>query len=181
MKDMGFQANTLLSINGSEVAKLLDSGGAHNFEELQKAYGHGENIYSNFIDELVQQNQPSALNYPLTNCHKIATHYLKSVFKNSETNDNTLQKIKQAFQAFKEPCGNYYPDYKTQITDFIKTCMTPPEAIPSQATEDEDSASPAGAVAGTLTTLGLGGGAAAAYVFNIGDAKTLVNGLLRIG
>ncbi|GIX63142.1 fibrinogen alpha chain [Babesia caballi] len=41
--------------------------------------------------------------------------------------------------------------------------------------------SPAGPVAGTLTTFGLGGGAAAAYLLNLGGAKTLVNGLLRIG
>ncbi|GIX63371.1 suprabasin isoform X1 [Babesia caballi] len=41
--------------------------------------------------------------------------------------------------------------------------------------------SSAGPVAATLTTLGLGGGAAAAYIFNLGGAKTLINGLLRIG
>ncbi|GIX65236.1 variant erythrocyte surface antigen-1 family protein [Babesia caballi] len=50
-----------------------------------------------------------------------------------------------------------------------------------QAGAPPSQSSSAGPVAGTLTTLGLGGGAAAAYILNLGGAKTVVNGLLKIG
>ncbi|GIX61952.1 variant erythrocyte surface antigen-1 family protein [Babesia caballi] len=66
-----------------------------------------------------------------------------------------------------EKLSHAYSELNTAITDAIKST--------------ESTSSPAGAVAGTLTTFGLGGGAAAAYLFNLGGAKTLVNGLLKIG
>ncbi|GIX64379.1 variant erythrocyte surface antigen-1 family protein [Babesia caballi] len=178
MRDMGFQANTLRIIQGSAVASRLAADGTYTFDELKTAYGNGQYIYSNFVDRLVQQQQSNALNYPLTNCHKIATHYFQSVFKNSETNDNTLQKIKQAFQTFKGSCGNYHRDFTEEISGFINSSMTLTPSLGS--TTSSSQSSPAGPVAGTLTMFGLGGGAAAAYLLNLGGTKTLVNGLLRI-
>ncbi|GIX62788.1 uncharacterized protein BcabD6B2_22230 [Babesia caballi] len=177
MADMGFNpSRELRSIQGSAVASRLDDGGANTFEELKTAYGTSNSIYPNFLDTLVQQNQPSALNYPLTNCHKIATHYFKSVFKNSETNDNTLQKIKQAFQTFKGSCGNYHRDFTEAISGFINSSMTLTPSLGSTTSSSQSSS--AGPLAGTLTTFGIGGGAAAAYILNLTSPIITGGGIL---
>ncbi|GIX62041.1 variant erythrocyte surface antigen-1 family protein [Babesia caballi] len=181
MLQMGYQPSTeLQNINGSKVAESLirDPDG---FSELKSAKHH-HYTYSGFLNKFEEQNASNnALNSPLTACYKFAKHYFKSQFKDTEPSDDTLLKIKKAFESFQSSCSNHYYDLKSEIDGFLKEAMPDPASSQSADTSDTAYPSPAGTVACTLTTLGLGSGATAAYIFNIGGAKTLVNGLLRIG
>ncbi|GIX64263.1 variant erythrocyte surface antigen-1 family protein [Babesia caballi] len=56
-----------------------------------------------------------------------------------------------------------------------------PGSVAASGMADSGNGIDGGSIAGTLSTLGLGGGAVAAYLFNLGGAKTFVNGLLKIG
>ncbi|GIX62774.1 uncharacterized protein BcabD6B2_22090 [Babesia caballi] len=166
--------------NGHDIAKLLEDGGT-GFDGLVKP--ETQNIYDNYVRELDTQYDPqnNALNSPLTACYKFAKLYFTSQFTKSQGTgiDGTLEQIKEALKTFKSSCGYSAPDLSEQIDKFLKTAMTEPSS--TNPGNNSDHSSPAGPVAGTLTTLGLGGGAAAAYIFNFGGAKTLVKGLLRIG
>ncbi|GIX62372.1 variant erythrocyte surface antigen-1 family protein [Babesia caballi] len=186
MRDMGFNpSRELRDVKGSKVATILDSEGAHNFDELQKAYGNGQYVYSNFVDELETQYNPqnNALNSPLTSCYKFAKHYFTSKFKerDSESIDQTLTAIKKSLEGFSKLCTTSAQDLQYRVGGFLKEAMPDPASSQLADTSDTAHSSPAGPVAGTLTTLGIGGGAAAAYMLNLGGAKTLVNGLLKIG
>ncbi|GIX62037.1 variant erythrocyte surface antigen-1, beta subunit [Babesia caballi] len=160
--------------HGRDIASLLDEN-EKGFDGLAKHDGYS--MYSNLVKKLEAEYKPegaNALNSPLTACYKFAKLYFTSQFKKpkSEVMDQTLTSIKEALNTFKSSCKTSAPDLYDQIDNFISTVMPDPSS---------DHYSPAGPVAGTLTTLGLGGGAAAAYILDIGGAKTLVNGLLKIG
>ncbi|GIX63400.1 extracellular matrix-binding ebh [Babesia caballi] len=182
MRDMGFNpSRELRDVKGSKVATILDSEGAHNFDELQKAYGNGQYVYSNFVDELETQYNPqnNALNSPLTSCYKFAKHYFTSKFKerDSESIDQTLTAIKKSLEGFSKLCTTSAQDLQYRVGGFLKEVgasksTTMPE--PKTDAAPSDNPSPTGPVAGTLTTLGLGGGAAAAYLLDLGGAKTLL-------
>ncbi|GIX62710.1 acyl-carrier-protein S-malonyltransferase, putative [Babesia caballi] len=115
---------------------------------------------------------------PLTASYIAAKHYFTLQFAKDETSDETLKAIKANLEAFKKSCGLLYGDLKAEISTLLPNVTVTDKSAVSES--DTASTSPAGAVAGTLTTIGLGG-AAAAYVFNLGGAKPFVNGLLRIG
>ncbi|GIX64190.1 uncharacterized protein BcabD6B2_36250 [Babesia caballi] len=178
MKNMGYDPTYLnKSMLGSQLAQLLTSG--QGFDGLVKP--ETQIIYDNFVRKLETQYNPqtNALNSPLTACYKFARVYFTSKFKRGEPVDATLTSIKAALESFKSLCRSSASDLYDQIGSFISESMTAPSSPKTENKANEPS--PAGPVAGTLTTLGLGGGAAAAYFLNIGGAKTLVNGLLRIG
>ncbi|GIX64526.1 variant erythrocyte surface antigen-1, beta subunit [Babesia caballi] len=178
MKNMGYDP-TYLNGNkrGKDVAQLLEDGET-GFDGLVKP--ETQIIYDNFVRKLETQYNPqtNALNSPLTACYKFARVYFTSKFKRGEPVDATLTSIKAALETFKSSCRSSASDLFDQIGSFIFESMTAPSSPKTENKANEPS--PAGPVAGTLTTLGLGGGAAAAYVFNLGGTKTLVNGLLKI-
>ncbi|GIX65165.1 variant erythrocyte surface antigen-1 family protein [Babesia caballi] len=62
--------------------------------------------------------------------------------------------------------------------DKNETGEQPDTAVPSEPSPPPQSSSSAAPVTGTVATLALGGGGAAAYFLDLGGAKTLVNGLL---
>ncbi|GIX62723.1 variant erythrocyte surface antigen-1 family protein [Babesia caballi] len=97
----------------------------------------------------------------------------------SETSEEPLKNIKEKLEKFRESCGYTYSDLKEEFETFLIEIQIIKASSP--AAMADSSPSTAGPVAGTLTTFGLGGGAAAAYILNLGGAKTLVNGLLKIG
>ncbi|GIX63898.1 AMIN domain-containing protein [Babesia caballi] len=183
MKDMGYDPTYLnKSKLGSQVAQLLTSG--QGFDGLGKPDGYS--MYSDFIRQLeTQYLLPShnALNHPLTACYKFAKLYFTSQFTTSQGTkiDGTLDEIKKAVRSFKSSCSRSAQDLQSEVGSFISKAMTESFSPTSRENNDPSPSSPAGAIAGTLATLGLGGGAAAAYLFNVGGAKTIVNGLLRIG
>ncbi|GIX61474.1 variant erythrocyte surface antigen-1 family protein [Babesia caballi] len=82
------------------------------------------------------------------------------------------EKLEDALNTFKSSCGNMHPDFRDQIGSFLSSARTP-----AKTTALTDSPSPAGPVAGTLSTLGLGGGAAAAYLLNISHYPALSTSL----
>ncbi|GIX62992.1 variant erythrocyte surface antigen-1 family protein [Babesia caballi] len=173
MKDMGFQASTLRSIKGFQVASRLDNGGAYTFEELNNA-DKEQYSYPAFILSLERSGPEKGINSPLTNCFVLAKKYFRDRFQNGKEIDGSLTSIKETLKKFSTLCYTY-SFLKDEINKFISTNMPDPSS-PNPSNNAEQS-SPAGAVAGTLTTLGLGGGATAAYLFNLGGTKTFVNGL----
>ncbi|GIX63148.1 uncharacterized protein BcabD6B2_25830 [Babesia caballi] len=177
MTTMGYQSNYLDSgKKGAAVASLLEEN-AKGFDGLLKHDGYTP--YYNFIEKLQTQYNPqqNALNSPLTASYIAAKEYFSAQFGNGEVVDETLKAVKKQLEAFKASCGLLYVDLKTAVNALLPNVSSHSQS--SQAPSSQFS--PAGPVAGTLTTFGLGGGAAAAYLLNLGGAKTLVNGLLKIG
>ncbi|GIX62841.1 variant erythrocyte surface antigen-1 family protein [Babesia caballi] len=172
---VGFTTGQLRPITGSDVADIL--AGHHGFDELQKV-SQSEYIYYSFINKLETHGPQKGISCPLTNCYVLAKEYFKSTFKRGASVDATLTSIKAALKSFKSACPFSASDLQNEIGDFLKEAMPDPS---SSTNGNAVPSSPAGPVAGTLTTLSLGGGAAAAYILDIGGAKALVNGLLRIG
>ncbi|GIX61808.1 variant erythrocyte surface antigen-1, beta subunit [Babesia caballi] len=183
MRDMGYQSKYFDGVKkGTDVASLLEEN-EKGFDGLVQPAT--KNFYDDFIQALETQYKPAsnALNSPLTACYKFAKEYFTSQFKKpkGEVTDQTLTSIKDALQGFKSSCQNSAQDLSDQIGNFIKIAMTSPSSVLSNRKNNTDTPSPAGPVAGTLSTLGLGGGAAAVYILDLGGTKTLVNGFLRIG
>ncbi|GIX64271.1 variant erythrocyte surface antigen-1 family protein [Babesia caballi] len=181
MVNMGFKTNELQNINGSQVVERLTSDHIYGFDELKNVQNSYQSPYSDFLIQLEDRGPAQGINCPLTNCFILAKEYIKSQFTKSQGPriDGTLTSIKEALPSFKSSCQTSAQDLYYQINNFISTYM-PETSSPNPGGVSAQS-SPAAPVAGTLTTLGLGGGAAAAYIFNLGGAKTLVNGLLKIG
>ncbi|GIX63230.1 variant erythrocyte surface antigen-1 family protein [Babesia caballi] len=178
MKDMGYNISNLKSTRGSVVANILT--GHHGFNELSETYNASSytNSYSNFIEKLKKNVSKHNINTPLTTCFLLTKEYCQHLKKKGKQDEEVLSKIKTTLQGFKSSCGFLYQDLTDKIDNFISTYMSEPS---SSQEAPIPLSSPAGAVAGTLATFGLGGGAAAAYLLDIGGAKTLVNGLLKIG
>ncbi|GIX61416.1 variant erythrocyte surface antigen-1 family protein [Babesia caballi] len=177
---------------------------AWQFEELENAPSSGNN-YSKFFEQLEKIDSNKALNRPLASCFKLATEYFKSQNTNATEVTDVINNLKTKFEELSKnqetsesySSSNPYDDLKQPIKDLLSQAANFKLQEPSRATSEGHGAggasrtdglsqpanksSHAAPVAGTLTTLGLGGGAAAAYMFNIGGAKTLVNGLLKIG
>ncbi|GIX62729.1 variant erythrocyte surface antigen-1 family protein [Babesia caballi] len=178
MINMGFKPSTdLQNKSGAAIAQLL-ADEHDSFSELTKA-AKNQYSYSAFLSEFEAQNvSNSGINYPLTCCLKLAKAYFTSQFSKAETTDRSLTSIKEILKKFSTLCYSY-SFLKDEINNFISAYMTDPSS-PNPGNNSSHS-SPAAPVAGTLSTLGLGGGAAAAYFLDHGGAKTLVNGLLKIG
>ncbi|GIX61209.1 variant erythrocyte surface antigen-1 family protein [Babesia caballi] len=183
MFSMGFKPSTeLQNIKGSEAARRLTSNFTYGFDELTKA-AKSTYSYSDFLENVKQYGESnissSAVNCSLYALHRASAAYLTSKFKNDQRTTDPFDKIKATLESVKSSCSRTDPDLSEQISKFLQDIGASPTAAAVDYTNDPSS--PAGPVAGTLTTLGLGGGAAAAYILDIGGAKTLVNGLLRIG
>ncbi|GIX62283.1 variant erythrocyte surface antigen-1 family protein [Babesia caballi] len=179
MTDMGYNITNLISIKGSDVANILDSGGIHTFSELSEAYKTASySSYESFLGKHEANVSKNSISTPLATCLEVTKLFCKSLTQQGKQDEEPLSKIKSILKGFETSLGHHYHELKYQIGDFIRDHLT---THASTAAHPNDSASPAGPVAGTLTTLGLGGGAAAAYIFNLGGARTLINGLLRIG
>ncbi|GIX62469.1 variant erythrocyte surface antigen-1 family protein [Babesia caballi] len=178
MSANGFsRSSELKDISAKEVATLLKDK-YDSFDDLKNA-PRDQYTYSGFLNKFEEQSASnSAINCPLISCQKLAKAYLTSQFESDKAGDATLRDIKEKLQHFSTSCKTFAPELQSEIETFlrdIKANRPKTDAAPS------DKPSPASAVAGTLTTFGLGGGAAAAYLLDLGGAKTLVNGLLRIG
>ncbi|GIX63394.1 variant erythrocyte surface antigen-1 family protein [Babesia caballi] len=180
MSAMGFKPSSeLQNKSGYEIANLLTNDPLYGFEELKKP-AKNQYSYPGFLENIKtygESNISKPANCPLYALYKASTTYLMSRHTDTEEPDKILAEIKQKLQAFYMSFKSDQ-DLRDAISDFISTCMTTPKKPePPPAASPPSSAGP---VAGTLSTLGLGAGAAAAYMFNVGGAKTLVNGLLRI-
>ncbi|GIX65982.1 variant erythrocyte surface antigen-1 family protein [Babesia caballi] len=176
MSAMGFKINELQNKSGSEVSESLTRD-PDGFGELQKA-PKNEYYFSSYLGKVSEYGQSEIskpASCPLYALYKASTTYLMSRYTDTEETDQTMLEIKQKLQAF-YISFNSDQDLKGEISNFISTCMS----VSKQSEAHPPSGSPAGPVAGTLSTLGLGGGAAAAYMFNLGGAKTLINGILKI-
>ncbi|GIX63606.1 uncharacterized protein BcabD6B2_30410 [Babesia caballi] len=186
LQNMGFNINSLVKDKwGFTVANDLEKE-ANGFTELKKP--SRQTLYSDFLQQLEQRHQTITWQNPLIGCYRLANCY----FNQNKTSPVTqaMEKINIEFESFRGTRVHTYETLKTNIKNFLEsvTTFTPtPSPLPHPQTPSggsntsSDHSSPAGPVAGTLTTLGLGGGAAAAYLFNLGGAKTLVNALLKIG
>ncbi|GIX63944.1 mitogen-activated protein kinase kinase kinase 13-B-like [Babesia caballi] len=188
---MGYQRSYLVTSQmGYTVAQLLDSG-YNGFTELNvsgPSYYTSYN-YFQYLEKLNEKHKHVDWNYPLIGCYRLANCY----FNQNKTSPVThaMEKIETEFEKLRGYWKDDYSTLKQNIHTFLSkvTIFTPTPALhplpptlsPSSPTTSSSlSPSSAGPVAGTLTTFGLGG-AAAAYVFNLGGAKTFVNGLLTIG
>ncbi|GIX62297.1 variant erythrocyte surface antigen-1 family protein [Babesia caballi] len=188
MLHMGFKpSGELLNITGSEVAERLKKNFTYGFHELKNARTE-QYSYSIFLANIKQKYGKDTLTSNPTNCalyalQRASTFYLTSQFQKQkgEESDGNLNAIKTSLLKFKKETKNYY-DLETEVAAFLHEInVLLSSSSHSGGMSAADSPSTAGPVAGTLITLGLGGGAAGAYLFNLGGAKTLVNGLLRIG
>ncbi|GIX61996.1 uncharacterized protein BcabD6B2_14310 [Babesia caballi] len=188
MKAMGFTVSHLQGKLGHEVAQILGDG-YNAFDELDNI----SNIhlkYSIFHTALIKKASIQPLSCPLTACYRLAQEYFSLKSENTDVK-NAMDSIKKQFEKLRGYGADDYSTLKQNIQTFLSkvTTFTPstiPTATPQQpspggSTTSSSQTSPAGPIAGALTTLGLSGGAAAAYILNIAGAKTLVKGLLRIG
>ncbi|GIX66085.1 extracellular matrix-binding ebh [Babesia caballi] len=173
MLKMGFTPTQLRNVNGSALAHILDSG-YNAFEELAKAHGI-YTLYDSFITTLEKNGPQNAIDRPLACSYLLSKYYCEYQKLQDGQGETMFSKIRNMLNALKSSCG-HFSDIKSQITNFISTVMPEPS---SSTTGNVVPSSPDGPVAGTLTTLGLGGGAAAVYLLDLGGTKTLVNGLLR--
>ncbi|GIX63096.1 variant erythrocyte surface antigen-1 family protein [Babesia caballi] len=176
MMDMGFTSNTLQNIQGSTVAQRLTRG-PDGLDEL-KNVSPSPYSYSAFILSLETHGPQRGISCPLTNCYVLAKEYFRDRFQNGETIDGTLKSIKDALNTFKLSCKTSAPDLYDQINNFISTYMPDPSSSQSKY-DHSSSSSPAGPAVGGFVGVGALG-AGVAYGLNLGAAKTLVNGLLRI-
>ncbi|GIX65026.1 response regulator [Babesia caballi] len=179
---MGFNDVKLRNITGSTVAAILDKA----FSEFTQAYSSSSYYlsYSDFLGQLEQNAATGSINHPLTSSIILTKLYCQYHKERSQETENLLIEIKETLESLRDSCALSAQDVKIQINGFIKTHITDLASSQSESEHSmapQGSSSPAGPVAATLTTLSLGGGAAAAYLLNLGGAKTLVNGLLRIG
>ncbi|GIX62567.1 variant erythrocyte surface antigen-1 family protein [Babesia caballi] len=177
MSAMGFKPSSeLQNKSGYEIANLLTNDPLYGFEELKKAQ-QKQYSYPDFlgkVSEYGESTMSQPVNCPLYVLYNASMAYLKSRYTDTEEPDRTIEDIKNKIQTFHKSFRSD-DDLKDEIDHFISTCLTKPNK------SGNPSPSPAAPVAGALTTLGIGGGAAAAYLLNLGGAKTLVTGLLKIG
>ncbi|GIX65018.1 variant erythrocyte surface antigen-1 family protein [Babesia caballi] len=197
MSTVGFNPSSELQNKlGSELVKRMTHE-IHGFSELEKPAGTSSS-YETFFPRLESNTAGTAINRPLASCFKLATSYFES-HKSEEAKQITsrIETRKQELINLSKNTSADFVTLKSQIADLLQKVE---EFNPNKEAEkfgqgvhngvnqagkegsgSGGQSSPAAPVAGTLTTLSLGGGAAAAYLFNLGGAKTLVNGLLRIG
>ncbi|GIX61424.1 uncharacterized protein BcabD6B2_08590 [Babesia caballi] len=203
LQSMGYTPGQFNNVkSGKEIANRLGDG--HNgIDDFVKAPNSVSSDYSGFLQKLVNYDSGEALKHPLASCFLFAREYFGLQSK-LPTNANQItpiiDEIKEKLITHSKTPGtsykntdmhNTYNDLNEKIADlFNKVSKFNPQqphqetpAAEAAGTTDQpaNKSSHAAPVAGTLTTLGLGGGAAAAYVLNIGGTKTLVNGLLKIG
>ncbi|GIX63375.1 uncharacterized protein BcabD6B2_28100 [Babesia caballi] len=177
MSAMGFKPSSELQNKlGSEIANRLINE-PNGLDELKNA--QSSSLYSDYLDKVTRYGQSQIthpINCPLYALYKASTAYLKFRFQEEKPTNQSLEEIREKIRTFHISC-NSAPELKSAIGTFISICMS----VPPKYETPSDNPSPAGPVAGTLTTISLGGGAAAAYLLNLGGAKTLVNGLLGMG
>ncbi|GIX62702.1 variant erythrocyte surface antigen-1 family protein [Babesia caballi] len=174
MLQMDFTTGQLSGLSGSAIAKLLEDE-PNGFDGL-KIVDRTENSYEAFLNNLKKEYGESkitnAMQCPLYTLYRAAKAYLQSKFQNQK-GDANLEEIKNRLKKFKRACKaeQYFED---EFNKFLTEIHLPTSnSSHSSGTSDEDSPSTAGSIAGTLTAFGLGGGGAAAYLFNLGSAKNL--------
>ncbi|GIX62781.1 variant erythrocyte surface antigen-1 family protein [Babesia caballi] len=191
---MGYETNVINNgVTGQQIAKRL-SDDYHGIEDFTKISGSFSSDYSAFLNSLVQYNPSDALNHPLASCFKLAYKYFQSQNKNANEVIQAIDKIRQTLitHSAKNEFSNSgdYNDLKPLITQLLQNVQSFQPKEPNTGSDTNGGGqghgsppqhSPVAPVAGVLSTFGLSGGAAAAYFLDLGGAKTLVNGLLRIG
>ncbi|GIX62598.1 variant erythrocyte surface antigen-1a related protein, putative [Babesia caballi] len=203
MSTMGFDTTRLNgNIQGNQVATLLAEEDIHCFSEFTNPQ---KSTYEAFLTNLEQSAIGSAINHPLASCYKVAEKYFESQKANGKHITQPIKAIKdnliqlsatEEYSSSGDSSTNPYDNLKRLITQLLSAVQKFQAKEPEQFGPDVHHAagqagkvsgapggqpSSGGSIAGALTTLGLGGGATAAYIFNIGGAKTIVNGLLKIG
>ncbi|GIX62399.1 variant erythrocyte surface antigen-1 family protein [Babesia caballi] len=188
MSTVGFKINELQSIKGSELVKRMTHE-IHGFSELEKPAGTSSS-YETFFPRLESNTAGKPFTVPSPKAEQVT-----QAIQNLKRNFEALSKKPETStdQAF---VPNPYDDLKTPIKNLLSQVskFKPENAAVGQGVHhgvnqvgkevqktESGQPSPAGPVAATLTTLVLGGGAAAVYLFDLGGAKTLVNGLLKLG
>ncbi|GIX64790.1 variant erythrocyte surface antigen-1 family protein [Babesia caballi] len=201
---MGYNDGVL---NNAGYGGVIMDNVASDLDEL-KATVASRNDYSVFLQNLDGQiSSRKPINCPLASCFKIASSYFES-HKSAEAKQITgaITAIRSKLVSCSQKPESYavslesnpYDDSKQSIQNLLTQLKAfdpskegeklgqgvhPAAGKVGKGAENSISAQPsnAGPVAATLTTLSLGGGAAAAYILNLGGAKTVVNGLLKIG
>ncbi|GIX64338.1 variant erythrocyte surface antigen-1 family protein [Babesia caballi] len=177
MSSMGFKPSTeLQNKHGSEVAVLLKDDFS-SIEDLKKA-PKTEYTYTGFLKKFEEQYgkdklNTNAISCPLYALHLASTAYFRFKFKENQGTIDPFDKIKARLESMKASFSRMDPDLEDVIDNFLIDIVatTPPnfESLPS----------PVAPLAGTLTTLtAAGGGAAAAYILNLGGTKTLTTSSL---
>ncbi|GIX62318.1 variant erythrocyte surface antigen-1 family protein [Babesia caballi] len=201
---IGYETN-VLSTSGTGGDTIMENV-ANELDELSKTSDSASpKDYRAFLQKLEANAPTLPINHPLASCYKLATAYFEKQANASDINE-AINKLNTKFEEFSQNSEitqssavtpNPYEPLKEPITQLLSAVQKFQPKEPEQfgqgvhhgvnegGTESGasggQSSSPAAPVAGTLTTLDLGGGAGAAYMLNLGGAKTLVNGLLRIG
>ncbi|GIX62830.1 variant erythrocyte surface antigen-1 family protein [Babesia caballi] len=181
--DTGTLSNT---IRGQKIATLLGTGryAIYDFKEVSAS---NSSTYPEFLKKLQEHGQPklpnSAANAPMYALYTAASKYLQSKVKFSKIMDlpRTKSDIANTLKGYREAVKALNPGSSQKLSTAYLTLLSKIKDVFNEAPPASPSSSGVAPVAGTLTTLGLRGGAAAAYLFNLGGAKTLVTNLLRIG
>ncbi|GIX62778.1 variant erythrocyte surface antigen-1 family protein [Babesia caballi] len=150
--------------NGDTIAdRLTDT--FNGFSELQAAYGSGgSSSYSTFIEKLEEDGPMKALSFPLTNCKRFCYEYLKSKQNGTEITkaiDSIKEELKSISTKNDTSSTNNFSALQQKITNLLEKIKT---FNPTTGSSEPGSDG--------LQKAGSSGP---------GGAKTLVNGLLRIG
>ncbi|GIX64868.1 variant erythrocyte surface antigen-1 family protein [Babesia caballi] len=175
--EMGFTAEQLNEEKkGSDVSGMFS-----HFYEFRNV--DPTPTYPAFLQEVEKEGKKkfksTPSHVPLYAICLIALTYMKN--KSTLTTDRIPQTKKEIIDMLSELREAVKSLDGSNLTKFSNAYLKLNTAITDAMKSTESTSSPAGPIAGTLSTLGLGGGAAAAYFLDLGGAKTLVNGLLRIG
>ncbi|GIX64675.1 variant erythrocyte surface antigen-1 family protein [Babesia caballi] len=175
MEGMGFNINSLVKDKwGYELAQLLEN--VDCFDEFNGIFSSQALLYYQFLQALETKAPTDAINCPLTSCYLLARDYF-NLNKSSEV-AGLMTQIRSTFEGFKgnqqdlHVCPRLIANIKRFLENVKKfepstSAPLPPQPPQSGASTTSPSSSPAVPVAGTLATFGLGGGAAAAYLFDV--------------
>ncbi|GIX62547.1 variant erythrocyte surface antigen-1 family protein [Babesia caballi] len=169
------------------------------FSELEEAYESGaKTSYDAFLTSLNQKASENAINCPLTNCKIFSYAYLQSR-QNGKDITAAIDAVKGTLVTLSKSSDTSSTNEVSALKDKIGTLLekiktfnlNPGSTEPGSDGLQKAGSSGNGSVSSSQSSsagpavgglVGVGAlGAGAAYFLNIGGAKTLVNGLLRIG
>ncbi|GIX64159.1 variant erythrocyte surface antigen-1 family protein [Babesia caballi] len=167
---LGFPAEQLnKDTDGSQISAMF----AH-FDEFRNV--DPTPTFPAFLKKVDKESkkifQATPSHVPLYAICLIALRYMKN--KSTLTTDRIPQTKKEIIDMLSELREAVKSLDGSNLTKFSNAYLELNTAITDAMKSTESTSPPAGPIAGTLSTLGLGGGAAAAYLFNLGGAKTLI-------
>ncbi|GIX61592.1 variant erythrocyte surface antigen-1 family protein [Babesia caballi] len=175
--EMGFPAEQL-----NEEKKGSDVSGMFNgLDELKNV--NPTPTFPAFLHKVEEKGKKhfvsSPINVPLYTLCLIALTYMKN--KSTLTTDKIPQTKEAIIKTLNKLSDAVKSSHVGTLTKLSNAYLELNTAITDAMNSTESTSSSAGPVSAILTTIGLGGGAAAAYILDIGGAKTVVHSLLKIG